>query len=71
MDDNVHYKFSSHLCGHCGGPAPDWKCPKCGLTSYVFDPDHFKKCKRTGKMEALCQKCDEAESQCVCPIQNN
>ena len=66
MNTNVTHTFSSHLCSKCGGPAPEWKCPACGLTSTVFDSRHFAICRNGGKMQAKCEKCGEAESKCVC-----
>lgn len=33
-------KISSNKCGRCGGDAPNWKCPKCGSVSSLFDPLH-------------------------------
>lgn len=63
--DNTNQTFSSHLCSHCGGPAPEWKCPECGFSSPNFDPLHFQKCEGT-MMQAQCQKCGEAESKCEC-----
>ena len=66
MDKDIYKKFSSHLCGHCGGAAPNWKCPECNGVSSIFDPSHFKSCKNGGKMQAQCQKCGEAESKCTC-----
>jgi len=66
MSDDVHQTFSSHLCSKCGGPAPEWKCPECGLVSAKFDPMHFQICETNGKMQAQCEKCGEAESKCSC-----
>ena len=63
---NVHHTFSSHLCSKCGGPAPYWKCPECGIASENFDPRHFTVCRNGAKMQAECQKCKEAESKCTC-----
>ena len=66
MNTNIHHKFSSHLCAKCGGPAPEWKCPGCGVTYYQFDQFHFQTCPNKGKLQAKCQKCGEAESKCSC-----
>ncbi len=64
--DDINKALSSHLCSHCGGPAPDWKCPACGFTSENFDPSHFQECDDGKMMQAQCQKCGESESKCIC-----
>ena len=28
--DEITKRMSGSICGHCGGRADDWKCPKCG-----------------------------------------
>lgn len=66
MDSTLRQKLSGNLCGKCGGEAPGWKCPKCGKTAKAFDPSHWRVCPEGGKMEAQCQKCGQAESNCKC-----
>jgi hypothetical protein len=64
--ENFFHSISSKHCAHCGGPAPDWKCPACGAESTVFDPSHWRTCTKGAKMQALCKACDKAESLCTC-----
>lgn len=66
MDQDLHKKFSGHLCSKCGGPAPGWKCPACGVTANTFNSDHALICNAKDRMEAQCQKCGQAESKCTC-----
>ena len=69
MDEKIqHIKqtISGSLCSRCGGPAPDWKCPKCGVAGKSFDPNHWRKCREGGKMQAQCLQCGEAEENCTC-----
>lgn len=64
-NDHIN-KFSSDKCSHCGGDAPNWKCPKCGGVFNLYDPSHWQKCRLGGKLQAQCQKCGEAEEKCTC-----
>jgi len=68
MDQDIHKKFSGHLCSKCGGSAPGWKCPACGAIATAFDSTHALRCPTKGRMEAQCQKCDQAESKCTCVV---
>ena len=68
MDQNIHQKFSGHLCSKCGGLAPGWKCPACGAIATAFDSSHALNCPVKGRMEAQCQKCGQAESKCTCVV---
>ncbi|OHB08525.1 MAG: hypothetical protein A3I86_02630 [Candidatus Zambryskibacteria bacterium RIFCSPLOWO2_02_FULL_39_14] len=66
----MHKDYLDHIsgnkCGTCGGDAPNWKCPKCGGVSDIFDPSHRQKCRFGAKYQAQCQKCGEAEEKCIC-----
>lgn len=66
MDEDIKQRISGDICSHCGGEAPDWKCPRCGKTSKNFDPLHWRNCADGGKMQAQCKKCGEAEEKCQC-----
>jgi len=60
--------ISSSTCSVCGSPAPDWKCPGCGMSSKVYDPMHWRTCSSGRKMQAQCQKCSQAEEKCSCVV---
>ncbi|OGF73156.1 hypothetical protein A2W54_02815 [Candidatus Giovannonibacteria bacterium RIFCSPHIGHO2_02_43_13] len=64
--DEITKRMSGSICGHCGGRADDWKCPKCGKSLKQFDPFHWKNCTKGGKMKAQCNACAEAEDNCKC-----
>lgn len=63
---DIHTHISSSTCSKCGGPAPDWKCPGCGMTAKFFDPNHWRNCPKGKKMQVLCEACGQAEEKCTC-----
>lgn len=65
-EKNILTRISGHLCSTCGGEAPDWKCPRCGVTARVFDANHWRVCKYGAKMQAQCKACGDAEEKCTC-----
>ena len=67
-DTYIAKHISSSTCSVCGGPAPDWKCPGCGMSATVFDPMHWRTCSSRRKMQAQCQKCSQAEERCTCVV---
>jgi lysyl-tRNA synthetase, class II len=67
-EKNIAARISGATCSVCGGPAPDWRCPKCGTKSKVFDPSHWRVCRYGAKMQAQCEACGEAEEKCTCLV---
>ncbi len=63
---NISNRINGAVCHKCGGPAPHWKCPKCGIESETFDPNHWRNCRFEAKMQAKCEKCNQAEDNCTC-----
>ena len=64
--DSISNRISATVCQTCGGPAPHWKCPKCNVEAVVFNPSHWRECKFGTKMQAKCEACNEAETNCSC-----
>ena len=66
LSKDIGNRIKGNVCSKCGGPAPYWKCPKCGEESEMFDPEHWKNCRFGAKMQAKCEACNQAEENCTC-----
>jgi hypothetical protein len=71
MEHNTLHHVSSTTCSLCGGPAPEWKCPECGLHAKDYDPSHWRECKHGTKMQSMCAACGQAELKCRCAPHTN
>lgn len=60
------YVASSKICSSCGGEVDGFKCPKCGEETKQYDPNHWRKCHKEGRLKLKCKSCGKSEIDCRC-----
>ncbi len=63
---HTEVQISSKHCMRCGGEGDGFRCPRCGVSSAQFNPDHFRDCRERSMMQVRCKECGEAETKCRC-----